>query len=136
MIREYKKEDINNINVLGRDLNIEYLFKEEPYRYCFVYEENNNILGFITFDLLQDRSEILDIIVHINHRKQGIGQKLLDSSLNTMLKNNIKSISLEVKVNNKEAISFYKKNNFEITTTRKQYYESKTVDAYLMYREF
>lgn len=135
MIREYKKEDINDINVLGRDLNLDYLFKEENYRHCLLYEENDNILGFITFDLLQDRSEILDIIVHINHRQQGFGQKLLDKSLEFMKDKNIKNISLEVKVTNKEAINFYKKNGFKITTTRKQYYESGTVDAYLMYRE-
>jgi len=135
MIREYKKDDKNNINVLGRDLNIDYLFKEEPYRHCFLYEENNNVLGFITFDLLQDRGEIIDIIVHINHRRRGIGQKLLDKALDIMLKNNIKSISLEVKTTNKEAVSFYEKNNFKITTVRKQYYEFGTIDAYLMYRE-
>ena len=53
-----------------------------------------------------------------------------------MINNNIKSISLEVKTTNKEAIEFYKKNDFKITTTRKQFYESGTIDAYLMYREF
>lgn len=135
MIREYKKEDINDINVLGRNLNLDYLFKEENYRHCFLYEENGTILGFITFDLLQDRSEIIDIIVHINHRKQGLGQKLLNKTLEFMKAKNIKNISLEVKVTNKDAINFYKKNNFKITTTRKQYYESGTLDAYLMYRE-
>lgn len=135
MIREYKTEDINDINVLGRDLNLDYIFNEEPHRNCFVYEKSDNIIGFISFDILKDRAEIIDIIVHINHRNQGIGQELLSATLEYMAQNNIKSISLEVKVTNKEAISLYKKNNFKVTTTRKRYYESGRVDAYLMYRE-
>lgn len=135
MIREYSKNDINGINVLGRDLSIDYLFKEQPYRKCIIYEANNNILGFITFDLLQDRAEILDIIVHINYRKQGIGEKLLNKAIELMLEFNIKRVSLEVRTSNKEAVSFYKKNNFKIITTRREYYQTKREDAYLMNRE-
>ena len=135
MIVEYNKEDINQINVLGRDLNLEYLFKELDNRKCYVFKDNNNLIGFITFDLLQDRAEIIDIIVHINYRKKGIGQNLLNEAIKYMQINGIKNVSLEVKVSNKEAINLYKKNDFKITTTRKNYYESGSVDAYLMCRE-
>ncbi len=135
MIVEYSKEDINQINVLGRDLNLEYLFKELDNRKCYVFKDNNNLIGFITFDLLQDRAEIIDIIVHINYRKKGIGQNLLNEAIKYMQINGIKNVSLEVKVSNKEAINLYKKNDFKITTTRKNYYESGSVDAYLMCRE-
>lgn len=135
MIVEYNKDDINQINVLGRDLNLEYLFKELDNRKCYVFKDNNNLIGFITFDLLQDRAEIIDIIVHINYRKKGIGQNLLNEAIKYMQINGIKNVSLEVKVSNKEAINLYKKNDFKITTTRKNYYESGSVDAYLMCRE-
>ena len=135
MIVEYNKDDINQINVLGRDLNLEYLFKELDNRKCYVFKDNNNLIGFITFDLLQDRAEIIDIIVHINYRKKGIGQNLLNKAIKYMQINGIKNVSLEVKVSNKEAINLYKKNDFKITTTRKNYYESGSVDAYLMCRE-
>lgn len=135
MIREYKENDYNDINILGRDLDINFLLNLSPSRYCFIYEEKHTIIGFITFDILVDRSEIIDFIVHINHRKKGIGSLLIEKMVEISKQNNCKSISLEVKSTNKPAILFYKKNGFNVVSTRKRYYENGSVDAHLMYRE-
>lgn len=135
MIREYNELDFNKVNVLGRDLNINFIIKLTPERKCYIYEKNDEILGFITFDILIDRVEIIDFIVHINHRKKGIGSLLLNKAIEVSISNNCKSISLEVKSTNKNAISFYIKNNFKNVSTRKRYYENGSIDAYLLYRE-
>ncbi len=135
MIREYNENDFNNINVLGRDLDINFLLKMTPSRKCFVYEEKEELIGFITFDILADRSEIIDFIVHINHRKNGIGSLLINKTIEIAKESNCKSISLEVKSTNKPAITFYQKHEFNIVSTRKRYYENGSIDAHLMYRE-
>ena len=135
MLKEYEDKYLNNINVLGRDLDINYLFKLTNERKCFIYESNDEIIGFITFDILSDRSEIIDLIVHINHRKQGIGTDLINKALSLSKEKGCKSITLEVKSINKPAIEFYKKNEFKIVGTRKRYYENGSIDAHLMYRE-
>jgi ribosomal-protein-alanine N-acetyltransferase len=135
MIREYNSNDINLINVLGRDLHDNYLFKLSEVGKCFIYEENGEILGFITFDMYDDRAELIDIIVHINHRHKGIGSKLLSCMIDECTNKGCKNITLEVRCNNECAINFYKKHNFKIISTRKRYYENGKVDAYLMYRE-
>lgn len=134
MIREYKEEDFNAINVLGRDLDINFIYKTSPERKCYIYEEKE-IIGFISIDLLGDRVEIIDFIVHINHRKKGIGSMLLDNVIQVSKDNNTNSITMEVKSTNKGAIEFYKKHDFEIVSTRKSYYESGSIDAHLMYRK-
>ncbi len=135
MIKEYTSNDFNEINVLGRDLDINFIYKETKERKCYLYEENNDILGFISIDLLGNRSEIIDFIVHINHRKKGIGSLLLDKAIEISKDNYCKSISLEVKSTNKNAVNFYLKHDFKIVSTRKRYYENNSIDAHLMYRE-
>jgi ribosomal-protein-alanine N-acetyltransferase len=133
LIREYKEDDINLINVLGRDLHDNYLLKLSSVGKCLVYEDNENVLGFITFDLYSDRAEVIDIIVHINHRHKGIGYALVSKMIEEC--KNCKNITLEVSCKNKNAIDLYKKSGFNIISTRKRYYENGSIDAYLMYKE-
>lgn len=133
MIREYNENDYNKINVLGRDISNNYMFDKTSD--CFVFEENDSIIGFISYKILVDRAEIIDLFVHINYRNQSIGSKLLESMIDKCNSSGCKSITLEVKVTNIAAIELYKKYEFKIISTRKQYYENNSVDAHLMYRE-
>jgi ribosomal-protein-alanine N-acetyltransferase len=85
--------------------------------------------------MYDDRAEILDITVHINHRNNGIGCELINKVLEICKNNGCKSITLEVRHNNESAVALYKKCGFKTISTRKRYYENGTVDAYLMFRE-
>ncbi len=133
MIRKYNESDFNKLNVLGRDISDNYIF--DINNDCFVYEENDNIIGFISYKLLVDRAEIIDLFVHINYRRKLIGSKLLENMIDECKSFGCKSITLEVKVTNIAAIDLYKKYEFKIVSTRKQYYENNSIDAHLMYRE-
>lgn len=134
MIREYNESDINLINVLGRDLHSDYLFEKKEFRNCYVYEEGD-LLGFITYDLFEDRAEVIDIIVHINHRHRGIGTKLLSKVIEVCSNGTCKSITLEVRDTNDFAVELYKKHGFKIVSKRKRYYDFGNVDAYVMLRD-
>lgn len=133
MIREYIESDYNKINVLGRDISNNYMFDTNSD--CLVYEDNDSIIGFISYKVLVDRVEIIDLFVHINYRRKQIGSKLFETMLDKCREKGCKSITLEVKVTNNPAIELYKKYEFKIVSTRKQYYENNSVDAHLMYRE-
>ena len=50
-----------------------------------------------------------------------------------MIEENINNITLEVRTTNEGAINLYKKYNFKVVSTRKNYYGNE--DAYLMIRE-
>lgn len=71
----------------------------------YIYEENNEILGFVG---LVD-NYIAGIFVDSNYRNKGIGKELLD-----YIKNLKSELSLDVYEKNKKAYNFYIKNGFII----------------------
>ena len=115
----------NNIN----EFNVEYLKKENPFLKNYVYIENNIPIGLISYSLIYDRIELEYIWVSFAHRKKGIASKLMDK----MMEEKVNNITLEVRKTNEGAISLYKKYNFKVVSTRKNYYGDE--DAYLMIRE-
>ena len=83
--------------------------------------------------MIYERAELNYIVTDEKYRRCGVAQKLLDYTLDDLKNNMVENFSLEVNVNNKEAISFYLKNGFKIKATRNNYYENN--DAYLMVLE-
>ena len=123
MIREMIDTDLFEVNKLLQIFNVEYSDKE--FRKVLVYEENKEIVGVLVYLLIYDRAEIEYIVVKDEYKRLGIGSKLL-----SFIENNIKNITLEVRESNTTAINFYKKNGYEIVSTRHNYYKDE--DGYLM----
>ena len=99
-----------------------------------IAEKHHKIIGFLVGIKTHDtRAKILMLSVNNNHRKQGIGSALLTQFLQEMLLQNIKQVDLEVRTNNKIAITFYKKHEFDIMETMARFYQSGE-DAYSMRR--
>ena len=119
---EYLKKNI-------KEFDIQYLKKENPFLKNYVYIENNEPIGLISYSLIYDRIELEYIWTSFEHRKKGIASKLMDK----MIEENINNITLEVRTTNENAIKLYKKYNFKIVSTRNNYYGNE--DAYLMIRE-
>ena len=115
----------NHIN----EFDIEYLKRKNPFLKNYVYLENNEPIGLISYSLIYDRIELEYIWVSFEHRKKGIASQLM----NMMIKENFNNITLEVSTANVGAINLYKKYGFKIASIRKKYYGSD--DAYLMIRE-
>lgn len=135
MIREYEIKDFNSVCILGRDINLNYVFKLSPVGKCYVYEFGEDVVGFFILDLFEDRAELIDICVALAHRNKKIGSKLLDRALEVSKNNGCGSITLEVRCDNNFAIKLYKSKGFKITNIRKKYYNNGSIDAYVMHRE-
>lgn len=135
MIKEYSEKYFNYVNVLGREISSNYILNLSPVSKCFVYEEDEEIVGFILIDLFDDRAEVIDIAVSLLYRNKKIGDKLLKHIIEICKNKGCENITLEVKVNNKPAIKLYKNNGFKILSIRKKYYSNGTLDAYLMIRK-
>ena len=135
MIKEYKKEYYNDVLVLGREINDDNELSFSPVSKCFIYEESDEIVGFIIADIFEDRAEIIDVAVDVMYRNKKIGDKLVKYVVDLSKENGCESITLEVKVTNKPALKLYKNNDFEIVSIRKKYYSNGTIDAYLMSRK-
>ena len=135
MIKEYVDEYYNDVLVLGREISEDYKFSLGTVSKCFVYVENDEVVGFILIDMFDDRSEIIDIAVSVLYRNKKIGDKLIKYVVELCKNNGCDNITLEVRVNNKPAIKLYENNDFKVVSIRKKYYSNGKIDAYLMSRK-
>lgn len=97
--------------------------------YYFVYEIDNNIVGYINC-WISYNTEILNFCVEKEYQGKGIGNLLYSE----VEKNSIGIISLEVRESNLNAIKFYKNRGFKEVAVRKNYY-SNGENAILMIKE-
>ena len=137
MIREVVLNDafFNQLDSLVKfsfSYNIEEDLNNNIFSKYFIYEEKNNIIGFINYSDLYDRFELNYIYVKEEFRNKGIASKLMNKMLEEGNIKKIDNITLEVNVNNESAITLYKKYNFIERATRKGYYNG--IDGILMER--
>ena len=131
MIRDFTPDDIIFIEQIGSTISQQYKFKINPYMRCFVYEQDKKVLGFVVFSIMYEKAEIIDIAVADGFQRQNIGSQLLDAAINESNAKKCESITLEVRVGNQKAISFYKKHGFREISMRKSYYHDDE-DALVM----
>ena len=140
MIREACIYDIPRINELGslleENFSRVYSIREmldDGVSKVYVYEKDEEIVGFIIATDLIETCDILCLIVDPDYRRMLIATNLIDYLISE-LDENLKLITLEVRANNKAAIHLYDKFGFEVVNVRKRYY-SNGDDAYLMARK-
>ena len=104
-----------------------------PFTNTLVYLDNDEVVGFIKYDVIYEKVELIYIFVCKHCRNKGIASKLLKSLIDRI--SDKENITLEVRVSNKVAINLYKSCGFNVVATRKRYYENGE-DAYLMLKEF
>ena len=79
-----------------------------------------------------DESEILNLAVEPESRRQGIASVLLAAALAASRAAGAKSVYLEVRESNAGAIAFYGRNGFEPTGRRAHYYQDPPEAAVVM----
>ena len=119
---EYKKS-FTDLNTLKEEL------KNNPFGKVVLYIEEDSVIAYLYYSEIYERVEINNIEVESRYQNQKIGTKLLDFLTKTV----DKTISLEVRKNNYNAIKLYKKFNFQEKALRKGYYQG--IDGILMVRE-
>ncbi len=131
MIREFKISDKEYVEAFVRELDENFSFSfENPFREILIYEEDC-IKGIISYSVIYERIEIDYIYVLEKERNKGIGSALVKSMIKK--EKDILSVSLEVKVDNEDAIIFYKKFGFVEKEIKKNYY--KGIDGLLLVKE-
>lgn len=93
----------------------------------------NETIGFFVLEICnKNKIHILSIAISKQNRGKGYGSKIIEFLKNTFLKY---TLSLNVQIQNKDAVRFYLKHNFEIKETLTNYYDELIhKDAY--YCEF
>ena len=133
MIREITDNDRKKIyEIIKKEFKNNYL-KDNPFTKWYIYELNNEIVGFINIDIIYEKAEIEYIYVVEKWRKNKIATKLLEKAEKDLINKKVSTITLEVNVNNFSAIKFYEKNEYKKINIRNHYYGND--DAYLMLKE-
>ncbi len=101
----------------------------------YVAQVGNSIAGYIGLSKIVGEGYVTNVAVLPTYRRQGIGKKILDFTINES-HHELDFISLEVRVSNDAAISLYKSFDFKIVGTRKRFYTNPTEDAFIMTRNF
>jgi ribosomal-protein-alanine N-acetyltransferase len=90
------------------------------------------VIGFIGCWKVADEVHISTLAVHPDHRRQGVGERLLQEMLDWAVNNRVKMATLEVRVSNQAAINLYRKHGFNIEDRKAGYYHDNNEDALLM----
>lgn len=123
-IKEYLKETLNQNNIICDTAFVDKTYKdmkdfiEDESAIIICAFDNDKLLGFIWgYEREVNENKRIHInyfIVNSNYRKQGIGKRLIEKIYKIAKNRNIAKIELMVTAQNKEAVDFYKKQNFNI----------------------
>jgi ribosomal-protein-alanine acetyltransferase len=132
MIDELKKaEEPLVFQLLKQYFNAQY--KElNPFEKILIYKDTE-VAGLISYSILYERAELNYILVLPDYRNNCIASLLMKTMLSDLIKNKVKSVTLEVNENNIPAIQLYKKYGFQKISIRKKYYGNE--DALLLQKE-
>ncbi|MGB9612600.1 MAG: ribosomal protein S18-alanine N-acetyltransferase [Candidatus Margulisiibacteriota bacterium] len=105
----------------------ESVFRADEHKYL-VAKDNDKVVGYIGIEKILDEVHIINMAVHPDYRKKGVGKRLMQHVLNDE-----EVFYLEVRVSNEIAQNVYKRFGFKIVGLRKKYYPDGE-DAYVMRR--
>ena len=128
-------EEIKDISLLKNLFN-EYKDNYDPiindYTKIYAYKIDNKYVSFIVGQILYENAEIIDIYVTPDYRRKGIAKELMHKIIDNK---QVENITLEVNINNKNAILLYNSLGFKEATKRKGYYNGEDALLMLMVKE-
>lgn len=93
---------------------------------------NREVVGFCAIKKSPPELDVLKIGVRPDRQREGIGRALLQGALERAAADGCKQCFLEVRWSNEPAISFYRKEGFEVIGLRRNYYRHPIEDARVM----
>ena len=109
---------------------------KNPLSLWLVADENGTVQGYVGSQTVMDESDMMNVAVHPDCRKQGIATALIVGLVEELRKRGSHSLTLEVRASNASAISLYEKLGFIQVGLRKNYYRNPREDALILRTEF
>lgn len=99
------------------------------------FGDDETVAAYIIFWVVQGEAHILDLAVHPDCRRRGLGEALLVAALDMMRTRLVFEVFLEVRKSNAPAIALYRKLGFKESFIRRNYYgdEDALVMTLVMY---
>ncbi|MFQ5734408.1 MAG: ribosomal protein S18-alanine N-acetyltransferase [Planctomycetaceae bacterium] len=130
---------------MGRVLDIEHASFENPWseedflcclrqRNCIgmVAEHENEVVGFIIYELHKARLRVLNIAVAPDVRRSGVGTQIINRLIEKLSQQRRREVLLEVRESNLTAQLFYKAQGFRAVCVLRRHYEDTEEDGYVM----
>ena len=121
MIKEVSIYDLKDFNMEKTD---------NPFTKYIGYYINDVITGYIEYNDIYEKIDIVNIYVKEEYRNKGVGYNILSELVNLSKRNGKENITLEVNIENDIAIKLYNKCGFKKVAIREGYYNG--TDGYLM----
>lgn len=90
--------------------------------HCFVYENDEELLGYGVMSIVVGEAHILNICVIPEKQGQGLGRDLLNYMIDLAREKKLETMFLEVRISNKVARNLYERVGFNEVGIRKNYY--------------
>lgn len=105
---------------------------ENPRAAFWTVSEGERLAGYVGMHRVLDEGYIANVAVDQAFRRQGLATSLLQTLLEEARAHKLSFVTLEVRIGNLAAISFYRKLGFQEVGRRKRFYTKPEEDAVLM----
>ena len=109
---------------------------DNPLSFWLVADDNGRVAGYVGSQTVMDETDMMNVAVHPDYRKQGIATALIVGLVGELRKKGSHCLTLEVRASNENAISLYRKLDFQQIGLRKNYYHNPKEDALILRMEF
>ena len=106
-----------------------------PLALWLVAVEDGDLIGYIGSQSVMGESDMMNVAVHPDHRRKGLGEMLVLALCEALSGENT-SLALEVRSSNAPAISLYEKLGFVQVGLRRNYYRNPKEDALILRKEW
>lgn len=127
----YEIEKLSFTDPWSRKLFEDELINDKSVYYVIL--NNSKVIGYCGFWVILDEIDIMNIAVHPEYRRTGLGNMLMDVIIGYAEAYRIPYITLEVRESNTAALNLYEKYAFKRAGIRKGYYEDRE-NAVIMWR--
>jgi ribosomal-protein-alanine N-acetyltransferase len=120
--------------------SFEFPWSEEDFIRCLrqrncigmVAEHDDQVVGFMIYELCKTRLHILNFAVAPEFRRRGVGTQMVNKLIGKLSAQRRNRIVLEVRETNLAAQLFFRSANFRAVSVLRDFYEDTPEDAYLM----
>ncbi|MBE6986307.1 MAG: ribosomal-protein-alanine N-acetyltransferase [Ruminococcaceae bacterium] len=109
---------------------------ENPLALWLVAEKNGAVVGYVGSQTVMDETDMMNIAVHPDHRRQGIAEALIEALIAVLKRKGSYCLTLEVRASNENARRLYEKLGFCQAGIRKNYYRNPREDAIILRKEW
>lgn len=97
--------------------------------------DGERVVGYVGSQTVLDQADMMNLAVHPEYRRQGIGLMLTRRVCEELIKKGVNALLLEVRASNAPAKALYEGMGFTVAGVRPNYYRNPREDAFIMRKE-